>query len=170
MSQSQNQNNCLKDKEDYIIVPNSKITTSFYRKTFGLLERCHHKTLLLQLLVTRCSVQPPGCLHSTPGMLLPIGQKLLDKNNFKLLIKYVSLLVSRGGGDNPSSSANRLAGNWFYQFHSQHNHALGKSIVFHFKWVWKNLLKKWAVQSLAGEKLQKGMKPPTELALFLNVE
>lgn len=122
MSQSQNQNNCLKDKEDYIIVPNSKITTRFYRKTFGLLERCHHKTLLLQLLVTRCSVQPPGCLYSTPGMLFPIGQKLLDKNNFKLLIKYVSLLVSRGGGDKPFSSANRLAGNWFYQFHSQHNH------------------------------------------------
>lgn len=83
------------------------------------------------------------------------------------------LLLSRGGGDNPFSSANRLAGNWFYQLFTLSTTiptALGKSIVFRFKWVWKNHLKTRAVQSLVGEKLQKGMKPPIELALFINVE
>lgn len=83
------------------------------------------------------------------------------------------LLVSRGGGDNPSSSANRLAGNWFYQLFTLSTTspaALGKNIVFHLKWVWKNHLKTKAVQSLVGEKLLKRMKPPIEQALFINVE
>lgn len=38
--------------EDGIIVPSSKITTSFYRKTSGSLESCHPKTLQPQLLIT----------------------------------------------------------------------------------------------------------------------
>lgn len=78
------QKSCLNGEEDDIVIHNSKISTSFYRKIFGSLERCHHKTLQLQLLVTT-----PGCQHSTPEMLTPTGQKQLDKNNFKLLIKYL---------------------------------------------------------------------------------
>lgn len=69
------------------------------------------------------------------------------------------LLVSRGGGDSPSSSANRLAGNWFYQLFTLSTTipaALGKNIVFHFKWVWKNHLKNRAVQSLCWRKASEG--------------
>lgn len=104
-------------------------------------------------------------------MLLPIGQKPLDENNFKLLIKYVAAGEQRRRRQ-PflfcKQAGRKLV---LPAFQSQHNHQHNhKNIVFHFKWVWKNHLKTRAVQSLVGEKLLKGMKPPIEQALFINVE
>lgn len=103
-----------------------------------------HKTLQLQLLVTAalCNLL---AAYTPPDMFIPIGQKPLDKCNFKLLIKYLLAGEQRRRRQLcPICTVCKQAGNWFYQLFTLSTTiqaALGKSIVFHFIW-WRKITSK----------------------------
>lgn len=127
----------------------------------------------------RCSVQPPGCLYSTPEMLIPTRQKLLDKNNFKLLIKYLVAGEQRGrkGEEATLSLLHSLqtgqqeTGSTSFSLSAQPSPLpLGRALFSISNGCGKITSKTGLCRAFVEEKLLKGTKPPIEQALFINVE